>query len=214
MLDRPRAVLRRVIQQVSRSDNRIVRRGYAGLRDTARRTVNTVTSRQLGWVATLWAARWVESDVLELRGWAYERGHGFPDGPPEIQVWLERAGRRIDATVEPLIEPEVNARASRSADFDYSNTAFRARIDAAAVRGADEGGPWVVRIQVTGDGRSRQRNLHEPVRARVGWAPVRPHGRRHPGRAQLDAARVGDPLRHVRRRWRPTSRSTVGRCGW
>ena len=153
MLDRPKAALRRVIQQVSRSDNRIVRRGYGGLRDTARRTVNAVTSRQLGWVATLWAARWVESDVLELHGWAYERGHGFPDAPPEIEVWLERGGRRIDARVEPLVEPEVNARASRSADFDYSNTAFRARIDAAAVRDADPGGPWVVRIQVTGDGR-------------------------------------------------------------
>jgi CDP-glycerol glycerophosphotransferase (TagB/SpsB family) len=154
MPDGPKAALRRVIQQVSRSDNLLVRRGYAGLRDTARRTVNAVTSRQLGWVATLWAARWVSSDVLELHGWAYERGHGFPGDPPKIQVWLERGGRRIDAMVEPLVEPEVNARASRSADFDYSNTAFRARIDSAALRAAGEGGPWTVQILLSGDGRA------------------------------------------------------------
>jgi CDP-glycerol glycerophosphotransferase (TagB/SpsB family) len=167
MLDRPKAILRRVIRVVSRSGNPVVRTGYVTVRNTARRTVNAVTSRQLGWVATLWSARWIGDDVLEIRGWAYERGYGFPDEPPTTRVWLQRGQQRIAAAVESVIEPEVNARASRFADFDYANTAFVARFDLAALRdGVADPAPWRAHIQVSGRGRS----AHGTFRSRYSLA--------------------------------------------
>ncbi|HET9649830.1 MAG TPA: CDP-glycerol glycerophosphotransferase family protein [Microlunatus sp.] len=154
MLEKPKARLKRAIRQASRSNNPIVRRGYVGVRNTARRTINAVTSRQLGWVATLWSARW-DGDVLEVRGWAYVRDFGFPDAPPTITVWLQRGSERIEAALEPIIDPEVNARASSASEFDYANTAFIARIDAARLRDAGQDTrSWTTFIEVTGRGRT------------------------------------------------------------
>ena len=154
---------RLLVGELVRSRNPVVRRVYTGGRTAVRRSVNLVTGQQLGWVAMLWSARWLDpdehgGDVLELTGWAYERGCGFPDAPPRIELWLEWGRERIAAVVETAVEPEANVRATRG-DFDYSNTAFVARLDLSALRSRTRAGDdtrWLARIRVCGDGRTVQ----------------------------------------------------------
>ena len=157
---------RSVVGALVRSQNPVVRRVYVTGRTAVRRGVNAVTGNRLGWVAMLWSARWLDpaefgEDALELTGWAYERGCGFPDAAPRIEVWLERGGERIHAVVEPGNEPEANIRATRG-DFDYANTAFVARFDLRALRARTSAAetrddtPWLTTIRVTGDGRTVQ----------------------------------------------------------
>ncbi len=148
---------RMLLSTAARSSNPALRWTYATTRNTARHAVNALTGKQLGWVAMLWTARWRDADVLELTGWAYERGYGFPDEPPQIEVWLERGEERITATVAPLTEPEANVRA-RSGDHDYANTGFVARFDLAPLRNSATfvTTPWTARIRVSGPNRSSE----------------------------------------------------------
>ncbi|WP_151524930.1 CDP-glycerol glycerophosphotransferase family protein [Serinicoccus kebangsaanensis] len=150
-----RRVLRRQLTAARSSENPLMQRAYVLGRQGARRTINAVTHRQVGWVATLWAARWLDGTTYEITGWAYERGYGHTE-PPQIELTLERPGSpvRVRAEVRPVVEMEVNAFATKG-EFDYANTAFVARFDLAAVLddGADR--PWQVRVRVTGaDGRT------------------------------------------------------------
>ena len=158
-LSRQRVVgtARRVLRKVAASQHPAVRGGYRVARRTARDTVNTVTGRQMGWMATLRAARWVDATTFEITGWAYERGYGYPDGPPRFAVWIENGGTRIDASVEPRADTEANALA-RKAEFDYANTGFVARFDLSSLP-TWPAGRWVVKVAVSDDDRTRRGTL-------------------------------------------------------
>ena len=121
-----RRQLTRVLSKLNRSENPTVRRWFLRSRDVVRDTAR-VFGRQVGWVAHLQSARWIGPTAFELRGWAYERGHGHPDRPPDTQVWLQSGSHRVYAAVEPVLDPDVNGRA-RTAQFDYANTAFVAPL--------------------------------------------------------------------------------------
>ncbi len=53
---------RLLVGEFVRSRNPVVRRVYTGGRTAVRRSVNLVTGQQLGWVAMLWSARWLDPD--------------------------------------------------------------------------------------------------------------------------------------------------------
>ncbi|GAA4876845.1 CDP-glycerol glycerophosphotransferase family protein [Serinicoccus chungangensis] len=177
-----RRVLRRRLVAARRSDNAVLQRAYVLGRQTARRTLNTVTDRQVGWVATLWSARWLDGTTYELTGWAYERGYGHQQ-PPQIEVELRRRGSApVRARVEPVTEMEINGLARR-AEFDYANTAFVARFDLAPLLAGTDPRPWRVHLRVTGaDGRSSSGTLK--ARHRAGSARVL-GARTFPGGVQL-----------------------------
>ncbi|ANS78712.1 CDP-glycerol:poly(glycerophosphate) glycerophosphotransferase [Serinicoccus hydrothermalis] len=152
---RARRLLRRQLTRARSSDSELLQRAYVLGRQGARRAINSVTHRQVGWVATLWGARWLEGTTYEIRGWAYERGYGHTS-PPRIEVVLARPGGRVpvEAEVTPVVEMEVNAHATKG-EFDYANTAFVARVDLAPVLADDDPRPWEVLLRVTGaDGRA------------------------------------------------------------
>ncbi|WP_298748899.1 CDP-glycerol glycerophosphotransferase family protein [uncultured Serinicoccus sp.] len=166
-----RRVLRRRLVAARGSDNAVLQRAYVLGRQTARRTLNTVTDRQVGWVATLWSARWLDGTTYEITGWAYERGYGH-EQPPRIEVELRRRGSStpVRAQVEPVTEMEINGLARR-AEFDYANTAFVARFDLAPLLAGTDPRPWRVHLRVTGaDGRSSSGTLK--TRHRAGSARV------------------------------------------
>jgi len=146
--------LRKALQEASRSTNPYVAGGYRQGRAVARAIGARVTGKQLGWVAHLRTARWTGPTTFEVGGWAYERGYGHPDGPPETRVWLERDGHRIEAEVEQRYDPEVNAAAPPASEHDYGNTAFTATFDLAPLIAAGDG-PWVAHVGVLGGGRDR-----------------------------------------------------------
>ncbi|GAB2583803.1 CDP-glycerol glycerophosphotransferase family protein [Microlunatus antarcticus] len=154
---RARQRLRERILVVSRSHNPYVAGSFRQARLAARAVGSRVTGRQLGWVAHLRTAVWTGPATFEIGGWAYERGYGHPDGPPETHVWLERGPRRIDAVVTHGYDPEVNAAAPTGSEHDYGNTAFTASFDLTplllAPAGDDE--PWVAHVRVVGSGRDR-----------------------------------------------------------
>ena len=151
---RAKLLARRVLRKASSSQQPVVRGGYRLARRTARQTINAVTGRQMGWMATLRAARWVGPTTFEIEGWAYERGYGYPGAAPRLEVWLENGSTRIPASVEARPDPEANALARR-AEFDYANTAFVARLDLSALLEAEDSA-WTVVVQV-GEGRNRRR---------------------------------------------------------
>ncbi len=152
-----RARLREALLEASRSHNPWVAGGYRRGRQAARALGTRVTGRQLGWVAHLRTARWTSPTTFEVGGWAYERGYGHLDGPPETRVWLERGGRRLEAEVVHRYDPEVNAAAAAGSEHDYANTAFTATFDLAPLLLDTAGGeaPWVVHVRVVGAGRDR-----------------------------------------------------------
>jgi CDP-glycerol glycerophosphotransferase len=145
---------RRVVRKASSSEHPAVRRSYRLARRTARSTINAVTGRQMGWMATLRTAHWVDATTFELAGWAYERGYAYPDAPPRIRVWIENGATRIDATVESRVDTEANALA-RKAEFDYANTGFVARFDLSALP-AQGPATWQVKLAVSDGTRTRQ----------------------------------------------------------
>ncbi|MGI3784524.1 MAG: CDP-glycerol glycerophosphotransferase family protein [Janthinobacterium lividum] len=148
--------LRVGLLEASRSPNPWVAGSYRQARRAARAVGSRVTGKQLGWVAHLRTAVWTGPTTLEIGGWAYERGYGHPDGPPETHVWLERDSRRIDAVVVHRYDPEVNAAAPTASEHDYGNTAFTATFDLTPLLlapGGDE--PWIAHLRVVGAGRDR-----------------------------------------------------------
>ncbi|HEY0239434.1 MAG TPA: CDP-glycerol glycerophosphotransferase family protein [Friedmanniella sp.] len=158
---RARLRLRAAVLDISRSDNPRLIAGYRQTRALARSVGSRVTGRQLGWVAHLRTARWTGPTTYEIGGWAYERGYGHPDGPPDTRVWLARGSRRIDAVVASCYDPEVNAAAPSGSEHDYGNTAFTATFELAELLAAPEGDeePWVVHVRVVGAGRDRTGTL-------------------------------------------------------
>jgi CDP-glycerol glycerophosphotransferase len=152
-----RTRLREALLEASRSQNPWVSGSYREARQLARAVGSRVTGKQLGWVAHLRTARWTSPTTFEIGGWAYERGYGHTDGPPETRVWLERGGRRLEAEVVHRYDPEVNAAARAGSEHDYANTAFTATFALTPLlkdpAGSEE--PWVVHIRVVGAGRDR-----------------------------------------------------------
>ncbi|MFL6064859.1 MAG: CDP-glycerol glycerophosphotransferase family protein [Friedmanniella sp.] len=151
---------RRVLRKARSSSNPALYHGYRLARRTARDTVKVLTGRQVGWMATLRSARWVDESTYEVSGWAYERGYAYLDGPPPIEVWVESGKARIDATVQARPDTEANALAVK-AEFDYANTGFVARLDLSTLPQQDDR-TWVVKIKV-GD---RLRNPTGPFKYR------------------------------------------------
>ncbi len=149
--------LRTTLLELAHSEDPRVAGTYRRVRQAARTVGSQVTGRQLGWVAHLRTVAWTGPTTLELGGWAYERGYGHPDAPPETSVWLERGARRVEAEVVMRHDPEVNAAAPRASEHDYANTAFTATLDVSPL--LDAGGrdeePWLVRVRVVGAGRDR-----------------------------------------------------------
>lgn len=165
---RARRLLSRQLRKARASDSALLQHAYVAGRQGARRALNLVTDRQVGWVATLWSARWLEGTTYEITGWAYERGYGHP-APPRVEVQLRGRGTGVAlrADVEPVTEMEVNGLARR-AEFDYANTGFVARLDLAPLLrhgpgpGDDEDDVWEVHVRVTGaDGRVRSGTLKD-----------------------------------------------------
>ncbi|RIK16438.1 MAG: hypothetical protein DCC50_04970 [Acidobacteria bacterium] len=131
------------------------------MRQVTRTLVNAVTDRQLGWMATLWRARWLEGTIYEISGWAYERGHDYAESP-QVRVVLRRPGAEqvVEADVTPVHDVEINGTA-RDAEFDYANTGFVARMDLAPVLADPSTRAWQVHVEVTGpDGRTRRGTLN------------------------------------------------------
>ena len=164
---RARRLLRRQLTRARSADSELLQRAYVLGRQGARAAVNTVTHRQVGWVATLWGARWLDGTTYEIRGWAYERGYGHTS-PPRVEVVVARRGGtrlRVRADVTSVHEMEVNAFATQG-EFDYANTAFVARMDLAAVLADEDPRPWQVHVRVTGaDGRTASGTLKYRHRA-------------------------------------------------
>ena len=142
-----KSTARRLLKRARSSSHPVVRNSYRLARRTARDAMNRVTGRQVGWMATLRSARWVDELTFEVGGWAYERGYPFPaDAPPRIAVWIESGTSRVDATVTPRPDTEANAEAFK-AEFDYANTGFVARFDLSTLPQRPET-EWVVKIKV------------------------------------------------------------------
>lgn len=150
----PVKYVRRVPARLGKSQNRMVLRAYGGARTLVRRTVNTVTPLQLGWVATLQTAHWRDDTVFEISGWAFERGFDFGQADPVITVRLHARGwPDLHAEVTPYVEPLANTRAGDGRQ-DYSRTGFVARFDVAEIvrLGGLEARTWRVLVDV-GNGR-------------------------------------------------------------
>ncbi|PZU41884.1 MAG: hypothetical protein DI571_12275 [Arsenicicoccus sp.] len=200
---RARRLLSRQLRKARASDSALLQHAYVAGRQGVRRALNLVTDRQVGWVATLWSARWLEGTTYEITGWAYERGYGHP-APPRVEVQLRRRGTAVAlrADVEPVTEMEVNGLVRR-AEFDYANTGFVARLDLAPLLrhgpgpGDDEDDVWEVHVRVTVGGlpgrphRRRRRPAAPPLGRGPGpvRAPGHPggHGDHGPGRRDVGA---------------------------
>lgn len=155
----PRALVGKVSRRATTSSNPAIRNTYRTMRQTARNLANRVSDRQFGWVGTVRAARWVGPTAYEVQGWAYERGFGYPDAPPSLEIWLECGSRQIRAEVTLATDPEVNA-SSPSSEFDYANTAFTARFELAQMLDLVDdpevaGRPWQARVRISGPDRAK-----------------------------------------------------------
>lgn len=143
---------RRIPSRLSRSSDPRIQRAYTTGRHLVRRTVNTVTPLQLGWVGNLHAARWLPDGRFELSGWAFERGHGYTDTPPTVRVRLTALGvPPVEAEVENYDEPLANSRLSAAMD-DYTKSGFVARFDPAALWALGRPKRWTVEILISSEG--------------------------------------------------------------
>lgn len=121
----PRTLAKLGLRTAAASTNPVVQTGYRLSRESWRFVANTITGKQVGWMAQLRMARWTD-DGFEFGGWAYARDHGFAK-TPTIQVWLESGDRRVDAEVTLQYDRDANALV-KEAKFDYGNTGFVARL--------------------------------------------------------------------------------------
>ncbi|MDO5741242.1 MAG: hypothetical protein Q4P07_13960, partial [Ornithinimicrobium sp.] len=60
-----RRFVRRELDAARRSEHPLRRKAYVLTRQIGRRTTNTLTGWQLGWMATLWGARWLDDTLFE-----------------------------------------------------------------------------------------------------------------------------------------------------
>lgn len=143
-------IVSQALSRAARSRRPIVRKSYRLSRDLGRAAVNSVTRLQVGWMANLRAARWTD-EGLQIAGWAYMRGHGYPTKRPRIRLWLEAAdGRTIEVPVSPATDVDANA-VARKAQFDYANTAFTALIPVEEIldrAGEEITSGWQLRVSV------------------------------------------------------------------
>lgn len=177
--DMAKKLVRRVGRMVTRSDNKALVAAYNyGLR-FARRSVNAVTPFQLGWGASLQAVRWLDDSTLEIEGWAFERGNDYVSEPPTITVEFAEGGRGgavVAADVRITPSQHVNRR-SKDPRFDYSPTAFVARVDAAelAALAVGRSASFQARLEVAGGGTTRRGWFKSKAwGGSAGYAPGRP----------------------------------------
>ena len=121
------------LRDINDRPDSVLHKVYRTLLLSGRRVVSLVTRKPVAWIAQLQSARWLDGRRLEITGFAFERGIGFPDAPPRTRVWLQGPdGLRIEAAVEPHHEAAANAR-TKDSDYDYANTGFRAVFDLSAL---------------------------------------------------------------------------------
>jgi len=162
----PVEIARRLPARLARAEDPRVQSAYAATRRLVRTVVNLVPGVQLGWVAVLAGARWLDDTSFEISGWAFERGYGYPDGPPEVRVSLHSRGLApIVVTAEPKVERMANTRMLNSR-IDYANTGFVARfgVDDLIRLAGDRQRTWVVKVSVS-DGRHTRRGTFRRRRA-------------------------------------------------
>ena len=116
------------LRSINERPDSVAHKVYRPLLRGSRRLIGLITRRPVAWIAQLQTVRWVDDRRLEITGFAFERGIGFPDGPEAIRVWLDGSGLRIGADVELRRDSAANAR-TKDSDYDYANTGFRAVFD-------------------------------------------------------------------------------------
>ncbi|MGC3994803.1 MAG: CDP-glycerol glycerophosphotransferase family protein [Propionicimonas sp.] len=123
--------------------------GYLLGRRVYRSVVNRFTSRQVGWVAWVQAARWVGETSFEVVGWAFERGSGSNERRPKITVTCrnQRTRQKLVATTTLRYDSSANIRA-RLMPVDYGNFAFHSVLDLAPVLEGRDGDEWQVSVRV------------------------------------------------------------------
>ena len=154
----PIEIARRLPARLAREDDPRVQRAYVAGRQVVRRVVNIVPGVELGWVGVLGRARWRDDTTFEIVGWAYERGYGYPDSPPIVEVSLHSQGQRpLVVTAQTLPERLANTR-MRNSRIDYANTGFVATfdLDRLVQLGGGRDRLWTVRISVSDGKRTRR----------------------------------------------------------
>lgn len=128
-------------------DDPRIARAYVFGRQLVRRTVNSLTSKQLGWVADLHSARWLDSGLFQLSGWAYERGYGFTE-QPRVRVWARTRGvPPVELDVVGYDESLANGGLTGARD-DYSRGGFVATVDPTRMLEVGRPGSWRLEIEV------------------------------------------------------------------
>ena len=142
------------LRSINERPDSVAHKVYRPLLLGSRRVIVLVTRRPVAWIAQLQTVRWLDDRHLEVTGFAFERGIGFPDGPESIRVWLQGPSKlRIEADVEPRRDPAANAR-TKDSDYDYANTGFRAVFDLDGLY-ARPGARLRAFVSVTGAGHTR-----------------------------------------------------------
>lgn len=146
---RQRSFTTRALGRAQTSEAAWIRRLVSAARSTYRYIGRTIPALHLGWVSQVVQVVW-DDECLQINGWGYTRGSGFAR-VPQVEVSLHRRWRRaVLAEVVSTPDPRVNG-AARKAEFDYANTAFQARWDAAALSQVTEGGARQVRVRISGE---------------------------------------------------------------
>jgi len=143
-----------VLRRINESPGSVVHTVYRTGLLTARRAVSLATRKPVAWIAQLQSARWLDDSRLEITGFAFERGIGFPNTPPTVRVWLEGPGKvRIPSAVQYRRDLAASA-VTKDSDYDYSHTGFRAVFELGSLFGR-EPGEYRAMISVSGEGRTR-----------------------------------------------------------
>lgn len=123
--------------------------GYLLGRRAYRSVMNRFTDRQIGWVARLQSARWVDQSTFELSGWAFERGSGSNDRAPKISLILthQGGGRAVHVPATLRYDSAANIGA-RLMPVDYGEFAFVATVDAGPMLSGRVGDVWTVSVRV------------------------------------------------------------------
>lgn len=116
--------------------------------------------------AMITTTRWLDKTKLEVGGWVFSQGiMSRPDCRPRLRIWVqgEKTGRRVNAVVTQLIDPEVNV-AAQCPNQDYSGAAFSAVCDVDALRSDRPASErWQFRYQM----RLRQAAIHGSFSSRM-----------------------------------------------
>jgi CDP-glycerol glycerophosphotransferase (TagB/SpsB family) len=137
------------IRRLRRSRFSFLYAGYLAGRHAYRGVVSRVTGRPVGWVGWLQQARWTDQNVLELNGWAYQRGSGRADVDPRVTIVCRnaRTGQVVSVPAEQTYDVGANARA-RLMPIDYGSYAFRAAVDVRPLWESAVDDRWQVQVRV------------------------------------------------------------------